>query len=156
DLKVRLWDAQGKRRTLGPAGASPRGSGNVLTETTGVVTPELVFSPDGRCLAGAGPSRQLCLWDVTTGTLLWELPLQEGQVIERFAFSPSGLCLATVHADNTVTLYDALTGARRGRLGEAGRKNRRLHLTFSFDRGSALLATRWHVPVCLAFSPDGR
>jgi WD40 repeat protein len=157
DLKVRLWDAQGKqRRTLGPAGDSPRGRGDVLTETAGVVTPDVVFSPDGRCLAGAGPGWQLCLWDVTTGNLLWELPPQAGQVIERFAFSPNGLSLATVNADTTVTLYDALTGTRRGRLGAADRKNRRLHLTFSFFGGSGLLTTRRAAPVCLAFSPDGR
>jgi WD40 repeat protein len=157
DLQVHLWDAQGKqRRTLGPAADSPRGSGNVLTETMGVATPDLVFSPDGRCLAGAGPRRQLCLWDVTRGTLLWEVPPRAGQAIERFAFAPNGLSLATVNADGTVTLYDALTGAQRGRLGETNRNNRRLHLTFSYSTGSGLLAPRWNAPVCLAFSPDGR
>jgi WD40 repeat protein len=156
DLAVHLWDAQGKqRRTLGPPADSTGASVNVLAETTGVVTPDLVFSLDGRYLAGAGPKRQLCLWDVASGALLWELPCQAGQVIERFAFSPNGQCLATMHADTTVALYDTLTGTRRDQLGEANR-NGRLHLTFSFSDGSALLATRWHVPVCLTFSPDGR
>jgi RNA polymerase sigma factor (sigma-70 family) len=157
NLEVYLWDAQGKqRRTLAPSVAHPGGRGNVLTESMGVVTPDLVFSPDGRCLAGAGPRRQLCLWDVARGTLLWEQPLRAGQVIERFAFSPGGLCLASVNADSTVTLIDTLTGTPRGRLGEADPSRRRLHLTYSFDTNSALLGTRWHVPVCLAFSADGR
>jgi RNA polymerase sigma factor (sigma-70 family) len=156
DLGVYLWDAQLKqRRALGSA-ADLRGSNtNVLSETTGVVTPEVVFSPDGRCLAGAGPRRRLCLWDVKSGNFLRELPC-ESQVIERFTFSPSGQCLATVNADATITLYDALTGSRRGQLDEIDRKKGRLHLTFSFNQGSGLLATRWHVPVCLAFSPDGQ
>jgi WD40 repeat protein len=157
NLDVHLWDAQGKqRRTLGSAGDRTGGNTNVLAESTGVVTPELVFSPDGRLLVGAGPRRQLCMWDVASGTLLRELPCRESQVIERFAFYPNGQCLAAIHADTTVTLYDTLTGAIRCQLGEADRTNRRLHLTFSFNDGSALLGTRWHVPVCLAFSPNGR
>jgi WD40 repeat protein len=157
NLEVHLWDAQSKgRRTLGPVAQRERGSGHVLTETMGVVTPDLVFAPDGHYLAGGGPRRQLCLWDVASGNLVWEVPARAGQVIERFAFSPDGFCLAAVHADATVTLYDTLTGTRRGTLGASNPSRGRLHLTFSFDNGSALLATRWHVPICLAFSPDGR
>jgi hypothetical protein len=122
-----------------------------------VVTPEVVFSPDGRWLAGAGPRRQLCLWDVTTGNLLWEVPLQAGQVIERFAFSQGGQALACVQADRTVTLYEAVSGARRARLGEPEMKNRRLYLAYDYYGKSRLAqATRRAAPVCLAFAPDGR
>src|SRR5262249_52733018 len=62
---VRLWDATtGKEwRTLRPARAGAKGSADVVTETTGAETPDLVFSADGRFLAGGGPT-QLCLWDV--------------------------------------------------------------------------------------------
>ena len=118
-----------------------------------MVPAHLVFSPDGRWLAGAGQARQLCLWDVTTGTLLWQLPPQSGPAIERFAFSANSLCLATVNADHTVTLYDAVTGAQRGRLGEADPKKRTVHLTFGTRD---LMQMRRDLPVCLAFSPDGR
>jgi WD40 repeat protein len=157
DREIHLWDEQGKqRRALGAACETPRISSSIATETAGVATPDVMFSPDGRCLAGAGPRQQLCLWDVTTGKLLWELPPRVGEVIERFTFSPNGLSLATVNADTTVTLYDARTGARRGRLGEPDRKKSRLHLTFSFPGGSGSLGTRGDVPVCLAVSPDGR
>jgi RNA polymerase sigma factor (sigma-70 family) len=155
---VHLWDTTtlDKRHTLAPAGDALKGSNYVVTETAGVVTPDLVFSPDGRCLAGAGPRRQLCLWDVATGTLLGELPPQDGQAIERFAFSPRGVCLAAVHADRTVTLYETRTGVRRGRLGTADPKKRRLHLTFSYNGGSGLMGARRDTAVCLAFSPSGR
>jgi WD40 repeat protein len=154
--EVHLWDtATGKeRQVLGWAGAVPEVRRGVLAETTGVIPPDLVFSPDGRHLAGAGPQRQLCLWDAATGNLLWEVVPRAGQAIERFAFSPSGLCLASVDADHTVTLYEAVSGAKRGRLGEPDGKNRTIDLTglsaFSY------LGWRQDAPVCPAFSPDGR
>src|SRR5262249_17083251 len=107
--EVHVWDATTlkERFTLGQAGDSPAGRGAV-PETAGVLPQDLVFSPDGRCRAAAGRSRQLCLWDVATGTLRWELPLQTGQAIERFAFSPNGRVLATIQADRTVTLYEVV------------------------------------------------
>ncbi len=127
---------------------------NTLTEVTGVVPAHLVFSPDGRYLAGAGSTRQLCLWDVTTGALLWQLPPQSGPAIERFAFSANSLCLATLNADHTVTLYDALSGAQRGRLGEADSKRRTVHLTSGGPY--EFMQMRRDLTTCLAFSPDGR
>jgi RNA polymerase sigma factor (sigma-70 family) len=155
--EVHLWDAttRKERYTLGPASDGSNISGPV-TETTGVLPPDLVFSPDGRYLAGAGPSRQLCLWDVTTGALLWEVAPRAGQTIERFAFSPSGRSLASVNVDGTVTLYEAVSGAKRGQLGEAKAKKHRLYLT---DGSRSLLDSVQllrDAPVCLAFSPDGR
>jgi RNA polymerase sigma factor (sigma-70 family) len=155
---VHLWDVTTvkARHTLGPAGDGPKGAFIAVTETTGVVTPELVFSPDGCCLAGAGPSRQLRVWDVATGNVLWEMTPRAGQTIERFAFSMNGMCLGAVHADRTVTLYETLTGQARGLLGTADPKNRRIHLTFSDSGGSGLMGAPRDAPVCLAFSPDGR
>jgi RNA polymerase sigma factor (sigma-70 family) len=153
--EVHLWDAatRKERCTLGQADDDPAGA---VTETTGVLPHDLVFSPDGRCLAAAGRSRQLSLWDVARGTLLWELPLQAGQAIERFAFSPNGRVLATVQADRTVALYEVISGARRARLGEADPKHRRVYFT---DGGTSPLCSqqmRRDAPVCLAISPDGR
>jgi RNA polymerase sigma factor (sigma-70 family) len=154
--EVRVWDATtGKERLLlAWAGDRTGGSDEVLAEREGVVPPDVVFSPDGRFLAGAGPARQLCLWDVASGQPLWELPPRTGQAIERFAFCPSGRCLATVDGDHAVTLYETLTGKKRGRLGKADPKARTLDLTglaaFSY------LGWRQDSPVRLAFSPDGR
>jgi WD40 repeat protein len=155
--EVRLWDTTTLKEkfTLGQAVDGPAVSGAV-TETTGVLPPDLLFSPDGRCLAGAGPSRQLCLWDVARGTLLWELPLQARQAIERFAFSPSGRILATIQADRTVTLYEVVSGAQRARLGEADPKHRRVYFTDGSRSPLYSVQVRRDAPVCLAFSPDGR
>jgi RNA polymerase sigma factor (sigma-70 family) len=155
--EVHVWDATGKQRyTLGRADDIPPAGGPGGAETAGVVTPELVFSPDGRHLAGAGPRRQLCLWDVARGTLLWEVPPQAGQAIERFVFCPSGHCLATIHADRTVTLYEAATGGTRARLGKPDLKNRRVYFAYDYYGKSRLQGTRRAAPVCLAFSTDGR
>jgi RNA polymerase sigma factor (sigma-70 family) len=161
DRRVHLWDAAtGKKRytlpyTLGPVEESKGTGDDGMTELTGVATGELVFSPDGRRLAGSGLRGQLCLWDATTGTLLWELTPRAGQVIERFAFSPNSRVLAGLNADRTVTLYDAASGAERGRLGEPDPKKRRLHLTNHYDIPESY-PQRQTPPVCLAFSPDGR
>jgi RNA polymerase sigma factor (sigma-70 family) len=154
--EVHLWDADGKpRQTLGRADG-PAFWGPGVTEATGVVTQDLVFSPDGRFLAGAGPRRQLCLWDVTTGSLLWMLPGEAGQAIERFAFSPNGNVLAAINADRTITLFEAWTGAERARLGEADLTNRRVHLVYMEGDRVTPVETRWPTTACLAFSPDGR
>jgi WD40 repeat protein len=152
--QVHLWEATGiRRQTLG----SPvEEIGDLDTEAAGVIVPDMAFSPDGRCLAGAGPRRQLCLWDVARGNLLWEVPPQTGLAIERFAFSPSGHILATLQADRTVTLYEAVSGVKCGQLGEADPKNRRVYLAYNYYGRSRLAQTRRVAPVCLAFSPDGR
>ncbi len=112
DPEVHLKDATtGQERfTLGQASDRLEMDIPILTEVTGVVPAHLVFSPDGRYLAAGGQTRQLCLWDVTTGDLLWQLAPQSGPAIERFAFSANSLCLATLNADHTVNLYDAVTG----------------------------------------------
>jgi RNA polymerase sigma factor (sigma-70 family) len=161
DRVVYLWDTETLKKrhtlpyTLGPE-EEPRGSGDdSMTQMAGVVSRELVFSADGRYLAGAGLRSQLCLWDTATGTLLWELTPQAGQVIERFAFAPSGRILAGLNADRTVSLYDAASGAQRGRLGQADSKRRRVHLTNHYDVPESTPERR-NPPVCLAFSADGR
>src|SRR5262249_55019378 len=155
--EVHLWDTTTlkERFALGQADDGPGGNG-ADTETTGVLPHDLVFSPDGRCLAAAGRNRQLCLWDVVRGTLLWELPLQAGQAIERFAFSPNGRVLATVQSDRTVAFYEVVSGAPRARLGEPDPKRRRVYLTDGSRSPADAPQMRRDAPVCLAFSTEGR
>jgi RNA polymerase sigma factor (sigma-70 family) len=153
--EVHLWETatQKERHTLGWAGEEPEVRRAVLAESTGVKCPDLLFSPDGRYLAAAGPKRQLCFWDLATGNLLWECSPQTGETIERFAFSRNGFSLATLNGDGTVTLYETVTGKKRGQLGKPSPKSRTVDLTglssFSY------LGWRQDAPVCLAFSHDG-
>jgi WD40 repeat protein len=156
--EVHLWDANGKERfTLGKAGFGAILGGSSMAETAGVVTPDVVFSPDGSRLAAAGNRRQLCLWDMARGTLLWEAAPEAGQAVERFAFSPNGQTLAAVQADHTVILYEAASGAKRGRLGKADLKRRRVYVSYDYYGRSRLAsASRLAAPVCVAFSPGGR
>jgi WD40 repeat protein/serine/threonine protein kinase len=81
---VRVWDAQTGQELLSLKGNGP-----------------LVFSPDGKRLAGAGK-----VWDAQTGQEL--LTLQGGG--RSLAFSPDGKRLASTSYDNTVKVWDAQTG----------------------------------------------
>jgi RNA polymerase sigma factor (sigma-70 family) len=154
--EVHLWDTATLKQkyTLAKSDAPP--VGGMMTETTGVLPTDLVFSPDGRNLAAAGPSRQLCVWDVTRGALVWELPPQTGLAIERFAFSHNCRVLATIDADHTVSLYEVASGAKRARLGEPDAKLRKTYLTDGTWSPACAPQMRRDAPVCLAFSPDGR
>jgi RNA polymerase sigma factor (sigma-70 family) len=154
---VKVWDAAGKlQRTLARAGDGPRFTAPGLREAAGVVTPDVLFSPDSRYLAGAGPRWQLCLWDVSTGNLLWEVPPQTAQAVERFAFSPNGHLLATMQSDGTVSLYETASGAWRAHFGEVDRKNQRVYLAYdNYGKVRMSLTARRAAPICLAFSPDG-
>jgi RNA polymerase sigma factor (sigma-70 family) len=156
--QVRLWDAAtGKpRAALGQAPDAPRGGGIVVAETAGVIPPDIVFSPDGRFLAGAGARRQLCLWDVAAAAPVWEVEPATGQAIVRFAFSADGRSLAAMNGDGTITLYETATGDRRARLGQPDSKAGGAGLTVSVAGMSISLADRRDAPVCLAFAPDGR
>jgi len=155
--EVNVWDATGKKRyTLEGGSDSPLPGGTGSGETAGVVTPELVFSPDGQRLAGAGPRRQLCVWDVANGSLLWEVLPQIGQAIERLAFSPNGSCLAVVHTDRTISLYESSTGGRRGRFGKADARHSKSYMAEDYYGRFRLARTTRAAPVCLAFSPNSR
>src|SRR5262249_42535493 len=96
--EVHLWDRASGKLLHALIAAAPEVAGNqggvVVTSVTGLLSTELVFSPDGRYLAGAGPKRQVCLWDVVSGNTVWEQELPGDQTIDRFAFTDSGLALA--------------------------------------------------------------
>lgn len=57
---------------------------------------DLVFSPDGKTLAGTGPA-QINLWDVNTGQLIRTFQKTTGLpcMVEDLAFSPDGKTLVS-------------------------------------------------------------
>jgi WD40 repeat protein len=65
----------------------------------------LVFSPDGRLLAGAGDDRRVHLWDIRTGRKLGSLTGHEG-AIHCLAFLSDGRGLVSGGTDSTALLYD--------------------------------------------------
>src|SRR5207237_2535116 len=94
--EVRLWDAAtGKERaSLVQNATAAKGDGVTVAEASGVLTDEVAFSADGRCVVGAGAKRQLVCWDADSGEAVWEVALGAGQTVERFALSPNGHALA--------------------------------------------------------------
>lgn len=155
---IRLWDtATGKElRVIAPPTEQGRGNGVVVVRSSGVVTPGLAFSPDGRLLAGAGGKRQLCLWDVASGEQVWEAAAPQDASVERFAFSPDGRSVATRNADGTVILYETATGERRAHFGKPEKASAAGTFTVSFG-GVAMPLLEGQAPAAgLAFSPTGR
>jgi RNA polymerase sigma factor (sigma-70 family) len=161
--EIYLWDrATGKRQqTLTGTAADDGGNAQqviVTGELAGVLSEELAFSPDGRYLAAAGPRRQVCLWDTTTGSAVWEVDVPGDQVIERFTFTAGGQALAAVNRDGTVSLYETATGDLRCRLGQPTARQGAYRavmvgnapVKISGSRGDAV------TPVAVAGAPNGR
>ena len=68
----------------------------------------LVFSPDGQMLASGGWDNAAKLWDITSGTLLWECGPTGG--INCMAFSPDGNLLVTGGNDTLIRFWDTQSG----------------------------------------------
>ena len=140
--EIQLWDVRtgtkirGMDQAAAPANANE--AGVTITEAAGVSTPLLVFSPDGKSLAGAGPKWQLCLWDVATGQLRHELAIPAGRSIERFAFSADSHVLGIIDADANVTLYELATGQERCRLGRGSGQGGACRSTWAASRSPSL------------------
>lgn len=79
----------------------------ILTLERGVRYPAFVaFSPDGSELALGLFDKQIDLWDVTSGQLIYSLPKQGNNRTKRMDFSPDGMLLAIGVNDGTVRLWD--------------------------------------------------
>jgi WD40 repeat protein len=132
------------------------------------------FSPDGQAILTGHTDRALCLWDVGTGKLRYQVENKDnwsGLAL----FSPDGRTLAAVHRKGGVLLVEAVSGKARARL--ATEESEGPSIAFSPD-GRALACgnadgsidlwalstgTVWHrlaghtsAVSALAFSPDGK
>ncbi len=99
DFSVRFWDLATYEPLFIMEGQENFGhSGDVEA---------IAFSPDGSILASVsiGVTRNVILWDVTTGT---EFARLDGHTdnVRTVAFSPDGALLATGSKDNTVIIWD--------------------------------------------------
>jgi eukaryotic-like serine/threonine-protein kinase len=70
---------------------------------------ELVFSPDGTRIAGAGEDGMTHLWDTATGKETARCRGHERKVLS-VAFRPDGRRIVTASADGTVRQWDTTTG----------------------------------------------
>jgi cytochrome c len=74
---------------------------------------QLVFSPDGRWLAGAATNRVILVWDLVRGAP--PLTLRgHADLIMALVFSPDGATLASASYDKTIRLWR--TGSWRSRV----------------------------------------
>jgi hypothetical protein len=92
-----LWDvATGKQRSR---------LIELKSQDLGLVTTSLVFSPDGRMLAGNGPHNTVCLWEVATGRERLRLEGHRGPVLA-LSFSSDGQRLLSGSQDTSVLIWD--------------------------------------------------
>jgi RNA polymerase sigma factor (sigma-70 family) len=89
---VQLWEIASNR--TGPR--FPVGSGDALP---------LVFSPDGRFLAGGGWEGKVRVWDLTAGAEARQFTGHRGRV-HALAFAPDGARLASGSGDATALVWD--------------------------------------------------
>ena len=149
DRSIRLWDVSTGAQHLTLTEHINSGKELVYDTDDGIILPSaefvnnLVFSPDGRTLAGASELGTIWLWEQNTGNLLTTVIEHEAGVNERsvgwdekigLAFSPSGTLLASGGMDGQVMLSEVSANPTS--------------LIFKERHG-------WRVKV-LVFSPDGK
>jgi WD40 repeat protein/serine/threonine protein kinase len=91
----------------------------------------LVYSPDGKWLAGSTSDKSIILWDAATGTQLAVLNGHKAEVTS-LAFSPDGKLLASASADVTLIVWDIASG-----------------------KDLVTLKGHTNTITCVTFSPDG-
>ena len=70
---------------------------------------DVVFSPDGKCLASCGEDMTVRVWSTESGAMLHTIVGHEGAVMG-VDIAPDGKTLASCSEDKTVRLWDIVTG----------------------------------------------
>lgn len=98
DGAARIWDVALKRELFS-------------IPTQGEPT-SLAFSPDGtKIAAGVKGSGATYIWDIYTGILVKELPVEGTESwVTNISYSPTGEILATSNTDESVRIWDATSG----------------------------------------------
>ncbi len=133
--KVRIWEAATGKELLQRTRAM-----NVSTKEDKplsgdffehkLITPKVVFSPDGRMLVKNGRPKTIPIWETATGQQRLLLKGHE-ESTECVAFAPDSRTLASTSWDNTIRLWDLDTGRELRKLtGHRGKAN---SLAFSAD-----------------------
>jgi WD40 repeat protein/serine/threonine protein kinase len=91
---IQIWDTQSGKELVKIKAPQRPGS------------PKLIFSPDGKMIAGCGYGLVISVWDTETGKLRRTLR-GHSQVVESAAFSADGRQLISASIDGTVKVWDA-------------------------------------------------
>src|SRR5262249_25925328 len=111
---ARLFDvATGKEvRSFGQPAAPAPGPGGFRQLA------QAAFSPGGKLLVAQSSPEQLTVYEVATGRVLRQLPVERGQTIANVAVSSDNATVALDTGDGFVSLVEVASGKVRGRVGK--------------------------------------
>ncbi|MES2518900.1 MAG: WD40 repeat domain-containing protein [Bacteroidota bacterium] len=99
----------------------------------------LDFSPDNKLIVSGGASREVALWDVSTGSLVKSLKGHTDDIV-CVRFDPNGRYIASGSVDKTIIIWDVLSGQIVNRM--VGHSDYVRDVNFSPD-GRFLVSASW-------------
>lgn len=120
--RVTLWDVESGQIT----GALEVGDKSDMHD--------IEYSPDGKLMVGGGTGYSVGVWEVTSGKLVDQLPLNNG--IYGLTFSPDGKILALASCNRVAQLWDVATGRALRNLRHADEL-----MSVAFSPDGSMLAT---------------